>query len=85
MIAGYIGVLSSPGFLYFDEDLTPGGSRAGGSLSYFCELLPDDELRSWLSREPALTRGAARPNRADERSTPRRFVDAFSTTGSISG
>lgn len=81
MIAGYVGVLCSPGFLYLEEDPGSLTSRAIASrLSYFLwNAPPDDQLRS-LAAKGALTRPAvlkAQANRLLDDPRSRQFTDAF--------
>jgi hypothetical protein len=81
MIAAYTGVLSSPGFLYFEETPGPLNDRAlAERLSYFLwNSSPDDELRvlakaGKLHRLPTLSKETERLL-DDPRSA--RFVEAF--------
>jgi hypothetical protein len=81
MIAGYTGVLSSPGFLYLEEK--PGRLDDGAlaeRLSYFLwNSCPDDELRGVVRRgvlhRPAVLRQQTERLLNDPRS--HRFVNAF--------
>jgi hypothetical protein len=81
MIAGYTGVLSSPGFLYLHGEPGPLDDFAlAERLSYFLwNSAPDDELRSLAARRelhrPAVL--AKQTDRLLDDPRSRRFVNAF--------
>ena len=81
MIAGYAAILSSPGFLYFQEMPGPlDGHALASRLSYFLwNSPPDDELRR-LAASGELPRSdvlRAQTDRMLADPKARRFVDAF--------
>lgn len=81
MMAGYVAVMCSPGFLYLEELPGPLSAWALASrLSYFLwNAPPDERLRTLAAkdqlRQPAVLRAEARRMLADGRS--RDFVNAF--------
>jgi len=81
MIAGYTGVLASPGFIYFEQEVGKLSGRAlAERLSYFLwNTAPDAELRR-LADDGSLLRAnvlRAQVERLLEHPHARRFVDAF--------